>query len=85
MSIKRKDFSKLKQVYKVPHLLDIQLNSYEEFLQADVAKMKRKNQGLQQVFKEVFPIESYDGEYKLEFVNYTLSKPKYNILSPPIG
>ncbi len=79
MSIKRKDFSKLKQVYKIPHLLNIQLNSYKEFLQADAAKMKRKNHGLQQAFEEIFPIESYDGEYKLEFVNYTLRTPKYNI------
>ncbi len=79
MSIKRKDFSKLKQVYRIPHLLGVQINSYREFLQQDVAKMKRKHQGLQQAFEEIFPIESYDGEYRLEFVNYTLSKPKYNI------
>ena len=56
MSIKRKDFSKLKQVYKIPHLLNVQIDSYKEFLQADVAKMKRKNHGLQQAFEEIFPI-----------------------------
>jgi len=79
MSIKIKDFSKLKQAHKIPHLLNIQLDSYNEFLQADASKMKRKSQGLQQAFEEIFPIESYDGEYKLEFVHYTLRKPKYNI------
>ncbi|MFH0731936.1 MAG: DNA-directed RNA polymerase subunit beta [Candidatus Omnitrophota bacterium] len=75
----RKDFSKLKQACRIPHLLDIQLESYREFLQQDVSKNKRQSQGLQQVFEEVFPIDSYDGEYKLEFVSYALGKPKYDI------
>ncbi|MBN1405727.1 MAG: DNA-directed RNA polymerase subunit beta [Candidatus Omnitrophica bacterium] len=79
MPLKIKDFSKLKQAHRIPNLLDIQLDSYKEFLQADVPKNKRKSHGLQQVFEEVFPIESYDGEYHLEFVNYTLAKPKYDI------
>ena len=79
MPKKRKDFSKLRQVYSIPHLLEIQLDSYKEFLQQDTPRNKRKPYGLQQVFEEVFPIESYDGEYKLEFVNYSLAKPKYNI------
>ncbi len=79
MALKRIDFSKLKQNYRIPHLLDIQVKSYEEFLQSDTPKIKRKSQGLQQVFEEVFPIESYDGEYKLEYVNYSLGKPKYDI------
>ena len=78
--IKRKNFAKLKDVFEMPHMLDVQVKSYEEFLQADIARAKRKSQGLQQVFTEVLPIESADGTYKLEFVSFALEKPKYNIL-----
>ena len=78
--IKRRFFAKIKDVFDIPHMLDIQLKSYENFLQADIAKAKRKFCGLQQVFNEVFPIENIDSTYKLEFVSYSLEKPKYNIL-----
>ncbi|NQT90890.1 MAG: DNA-directed RNA polymerase subunit beta, partial [Candidatus Omnitrophica bacterium] len=75
----RKDFSKLKAFYSIPDLLAVQVDSFRDFLQADVPKTKRKDHGLQGVFSEVFPIESYDGNYRLEFVNYSLGKPKYDI------
>jgi len=78
--IKRKNFAKLKDIFEMPHMLDIQVKSYEDFLQADIARAKRKQSGLQQVFMEVFPIENLDGNYKFEFVSYSLEKPKYNIL-----
>jgi DNA-directed RNA polymerase subunit beta len=78
--IKRKNFAKLKDIFDIPHMLDIQTKSYEDFLQQDIAKTKRKVQGLQEVFAEIFPIESLDGTYKLDFVSYTLEKPKYTIL-----
>jgi len=77
--LKRKNYAKLKEAAEIPHLLDIQTVSFAEFLQSDVPKTKRKQQGLQQVFSEVFPIESFDGSYKLEFVSYLLEKPKYVI------
>lgn len=75
--IKRRGFAKIKEVCPLPHLLEIQLNSYKEFLQADVPKTKRANMGLEAVFREVFPIENYDGSYKLSYVSYSLGKPKY--------
>jgi DNA-directed RNA polymerase subunit beta len=52
--------------------------SYREFLQPHLLPEKRKNVGLQEVFKEVFPIKSYDETCSLEFVNYSLGVPKYS-------
>ncbi len=77
--IKRKSFAKIKECYEIPNLLEVQTRSYEDFLQKDTSKTKRKNQGLESAFREVFPIESPDGEYKLEYLSYNIGKPKYDI------
>lgn len=77
--LKRKSYAKIEECYELPNLLDIQLDSYKEFLQADVSKAKRKNIGLESAFREVFPIENADGEYKLEYLSYNIGKPKYVI------
>ncbi|MCK9604596.1 MAG: DNA-directed RNA polymerase subunit beta [Candidatus Omnitrophica bacterium] len=79
MMMKRKSFAKLKEVYDLPHLLDVQLEAYREFLQLDSTLQDRKRQGLQEVFEELFPIENANRSVKLEFISYTLGKPKYNI------
>jgi len=77
---KRKTFAKLKEVYDLPDFLEVQLNSYRDFLQMEVtARDGRNNQGLQEVFDEIFPIENNERSLKLEFVSYTLGKPKYNM------
>jgi hypothetical protein len=75
----RTNYGKLKSVIEAPDLIEIQLRSYSEFLQVGVNPLRRKRQGLQSVFKEVFPIDSYDGRYVLDFQKYELSDPK---LSP---
>ncbi len=73
MSAERKVFGRLQGMTSpMPNLIDIQTKSYEDFLQCDVLPQKRKNQGLQEIFKEIFPIVSFDGRYKLDFVSYTL-------------
>jgi DNA-directed RNA polymerase subunit beta len=77
--IKRKSFAKLKDVYDLPNLLEVQLEAYREFLQMDSSPQKRKHQGLQEVFSEIFPIENANRSVKLEFVSYSLGKPKYDI------
>ncbi|MFA6216143.1 MAG: DNA-directed RNA polymerase subunit beta [Candidatus Omnitrophota bacterium] len=77
--IKRKNFAKFKEVVEMPNLLDIQTVSYKEFLQVDVAPNQRQHVGLQEVFEDVFPIESPERSIRLEFVSYTLGKSKYNI------
>ncbi len=75
----RKDFGKLPRVMDVPYLLAIQLDSYSGFLQQGAAVAKRRDQGLQAAFKSVFPIVSYSGNAALEFVEYTLGKPAFDV------
>jgi len=77
--IKRKNFARFKEVCELPNLLDIQLQSYGEFLQMDVSFSARKHQGLQEVFLDIFPIENPNRTVRLEFISYSLGKPKYNI------
>ncbi|MCR4338176.1 MAG: DNA-directed RNA polymerase subunit beta [Candidatus Omnitrophica bacterium] len=73
-----KNFGKIKDNFELPNLLDIQWVAYEEFLQRDAAPEGRKDQGLEEVFREVFPLESYDGQIKLEYISYYLGKEKYS-------
>ena len=76
----RINFGKIKEVISPPNLIEIQVNSYREFLQLDVPTSRRKNAGLQAVFTEVFPIESYDTKTVLEFGSYELGEPKMDWL-----
>ena len=81
MSAERKVFGKLQGMAETPpDLIEIQTKSYREFLQADVAPQKRANVGLQAIFKEIFPVSSYDGRYKIDFVSYQLDAPKKSYL-----
>jgi DNA-directed RNA polymerase subunit beta len=74
----RINFGKLKDTLSPPNLIEIQINSYLDFLQKDTPILERKNDGIEAVFREVFPIESYDGRLVLEFVSYTIGDPKAN-------
>ncbi|PYM11658.1 MAG: DNA-directed RNA polymerase subunit beta, partial [Verrucomicrobia bacterium] len=76
----RINFGKIKEVIAPPNLIEIQITSYREFLQAEVATSKRKNLGLQAVFTEVFPIESYDGKVVLDYHSYEIGEPKQDWL-----
>ena len=60
-----------------PDLTEIQTKSYAEFLQADASADKRKEQGIEGVLREIFPIESYDKTLSVDFVKYELGKPRY--------
>lgn len=77
--IKRKNFARFKEVYDLPNLLDIQLESYKEFLQMDIPVQERNHIGLQEVFSDIFPIENPNRTVRLEFISYSLGKPKYDI------
>ena len=78
--VKRKSYAKLKESFQIPHLLQVQLESYEDFLQLNVPKTKRESVGLQTVFQEVFPIENFERTCRVEFVSYNLDTPKYEVL-----
>src|ERR1700752_1749165 len=73
-------FGTIKEAIEPPNLIEVQLNSYVDFLQKDVPSAKRKNHGLQAVFKEVFPIESYDEKTVLDFSHYEIGEPKLSAL-----
>ncbi|TET23634.1 MAG: DNA-directed RNA polymerase subunit beta, partial [Candidatus Cloacimonadota bacterium] len=77
MISKRKSFSKVGSSLNVPNLISLQLNSFNEFLQPDLAPNSRKIRGLESVFRETFPIEDIHGRYSLEYVSYTIGKPNY--------
>ncbi len=75
----RISFSKIPQVLEQPDLLNVQRESWEIFLQARTPAVKRKVQGLQQVFLLNFPIQDSRENYLLEFVEYSVEKPKYDV------
>ena len=75
----RKDFRKLTKVIDEPFLLAIQLDSYRKFTQPDASAATRKEIGLHAAFKSVFPIISYSGNAALEYVDYTLGEPVFDV------
>jgi DNA-directed RNA polymerase subunit beta len=62
----------------IPDLTEIQTRFYDAFLQYDVPAAKRKDQGIEGVLREIFPVESYDKTVKLEYLSYRLGKPRYD-------
>jgi len=75
----RKDFGKQDSALDVPDLLTLQVESYDKFLQKDEDPSKRKNIGLQAAFNNLFPIESFSKNARLEFVSYRLEEPQFNV------
>jgi len=75
----RKSFAKIGEVVEKPHLIEMQQQSFDKFLQMDVDPDDREEMGLQAIFKSVFPIEDFNGACSLEFVNYTFGEPKYTV------
>ena len=75
----RKNFGKLKEVSKFPNLIEIQKNSYDEFLLENENPSSREDRGLQKVFKSVFPLEDFSGSARIEFIDYNFQKPKFDV------
>ncbi|MBN1505168.1 MAG: DNA-directed RNA polymerase subunit beta [Candidatus Eisenbacteria bacterium] len=77
----RKSFSKIDRQWNVPlpNLLDVQLESFKAFLQADKPPHERANEGLQEVFTSVFPITDPREMYSLEFISYDVGEPKHSV------
>jgi DNA-directed RNA polymerase subunit beta len=76
----RVNFGKLQDVLEIPDLVGVQIDSYKSFLQKDLTPEKRENIGLQEVFNEVFPIESFDKQLVIEFDSYTVGEPKAEVV-----
>lgn len=75
----RKVFGKIPEVAKMPNLIEVQKASYDQFLMVDEPKGGRKDEGLQAVFKSVFPITDFSGASMLEFVRYEFDPPKFDV------
>jgi len=75
----RNSFGKRRDVLEVPYLLATQVDSYKRFLQADVSPSKRVDEGLHAALRSVFPIESHTGHAVLEYVNYSLGEPTFDV------
>jgi DNA-directed RNA polymerase subunit beta len=75
----RISFSKIPPVVELPDLLNVQVESWESFLQSHIPQAKRKLKGLQQVFVVNFPIQDSRENYLLEFIEYSVEKPKYTM------
>ncbi|MBN2315532.1 MAG: DNA-directed RNA polymerase subunit beta [Sedimentisphaerales bacterium] len=72
-----RNFGRVHDAVEIPDLVAIQRKSYDTFLQIGVAPTKRKDSGLEALFRETFPIESYDKKMILEYLSYELEKPHY--------
>ncbi|MDY6319566.1 MAG: DNA-directed RNA polymerase subunit beta [Candidatus Cryptobacteroides sp.] len=75
---KRIMFAKSK-ILEYPDLLEVQLKSFKDFFQLETTPENRKDEGLYQVFQEIFPIEDTRNNYKLEFIDYFIDPPQYSI------
>ena len=75
----RKSFGRIPEVATMPNLIEVQKNSYEQFLQSDEAPDERTDTGLQGVFKSVFPIKDFSETASLDFVRYEFEEPKYDV------
>ncbi len=75
-----RSFGTIEDAVEIPDLVAVQRSSYDRFLQKDVSPTKRQTQGLEGLFQEIFPIESYDKKMSLEYLFYELEKPHYTPL-----
>jgi DNA-directed RNA polymerase subunit beta len=75
----RKNFGKIQKIVDIPDLIGMQRESYSRFLQMEIPPEKRKDIGLQEVFKSVFPIKDFTGSASLEFVSYRFAEIKHSV------
>eukprot|EP01039_Chlorochromonas_danica_P017821 gene17821-21302_t len=75
----RKSFGRIPEAVTMPNLIEVQRSSYEQFLQRDVRPADRNGDGLEAVFKSVFPIKDFNERAVLEYVSYEFEDPKYDV------
>jgi DNA-directed RNA polymerase subunit beta len=73
----RVSFKKREEIIDLPNLIEVQVKSYRDFLQAEKFPHERENIGMEEVFREVFPVKSFDEKIILEYLSYSLGVPKY--------
>ena len=78
----RKSFGKLKEGLSIPNLIEVQKNSYQEFLSSKSLneQMGALSKGIDKVFKSIFPIDDNSDKSTLEYISYKLEKPKFDVL-----
>jgi len=74
-----RNFGQIQNEFELPDLTSIQTAPFARFMQYGVDARDRKDQGIEEILREIFPIESYDKQFKLEYVRYELGKPRYNV------
>src|ERR1700744_6501831 len=75
----RKSFGRIPEAVQMPNLIEVQRSSYEQFLQREVRPADRGEEGLEAVFKSVFPIKDFNERAVLEYVSYEFEEPKYDV------
>jgi len=75
----RKSFGRIPEAIQMPNLIEVQRSSYEQFLQREVRSGERRDEGIEAVFKSVFPIKDFNERAVLEYVSYEFEDPKYDV------
>jgi DNA-directed RNA polymerase subunit beta len=75
----RKSFGKIPEAGRMPNLIEVQKSSYDQFLQKDQRSYERADEGLQAVFKSVFPIRDFSDRAVLEYVSFEFEEPKFDV------
>jgi DNA-directed RNA polymerase subunit beta len=75
----RKSFGRIPEAIRMPNLIEVQRSSYEQFLQRDVRPANRIDDGLEAVFRSVFPVKDFNERATLEYVSYEFEEPKYDV------
>ena len=75
----RKSFGRIPEAVQMPNLIEVQRSSYEQFLQRETRAADRKEEGVEAVFKSVFPIKDFNERAVLEYVTYEFEEPKYDV------
>ncbi|HXQ10445.1 MAG TPA: DNA-directed RNA polymerase subunit beta [Caulobacteraceae bacterium] len=75
----RKSFGRIPEAVQMPNLIEVQRSSYEQFLQREVRPSERRDEGIEAVFKSVFPIKDFNERATLEYVSYEFEEPKYDV------
>ncbi len=75
----RKNFGKIQEIAQMPNLIEVQRTSYDQFLQLEKSEAGRRDEGLEAVFRQVFPIKDFSESSLLEYVDYHFEEPKYDV------